>query len=294
MGPYLQKLYDVALLARPFNALQPMILFVFGVIISGGDLRSSELYIGLIAILLLHSAVTIWNDLSDQVVDKHNNVKTVLTTGYITERMLKYIVLGLAVAGIVLCALFLPLVSVMLAALTIIVGWQYSARPFKASHRPIGSMVFLAISYGAVPLLLGASLGKIDAIVWLFAIAWSFARVSLSLMKDYKDAVGDVKVKKKTFLLRFGHRRVVATSVVCLVVGYGAVIALTTQVVSPAYWIYLIGAGVLCIALFVIERVRLWKASSYQSQHDLFRESLYIHLGVDGALTLWLILLFTS
>ena len=294
MGPYLQRFYDVALLARPFNALQPMILFIFGVIVSGGDLQSVQMYVGLVAILLLHSAVTIWNDLSDQVVDKHNNVKTMLTTGYVSERTLMYVVLGLTVTGLVLVALFLPWMSVLLAILTIIIGWQYSARPFKASHRPIGSMVFLAISYGAVPLLLGASLGDTTPTVWLFAITWSRARVSLSLLKDYKDAVGDVKVKKRTFLLRFGHRRVVATSILCLVMGYGAVIALTTQVVPPVYWVYLIGIGVLCIALLVVERMRLWKASTYQAQHDLFRESLYIHLAVDGVLTVWLILLFTS
>ena len=294
MAPYLQKFYDIILLARPFNSLQPLVLFVFGVVISGGDVRHYSIYVGLLGLFLLHSAMTIWNDLNDQAVDRRNNVKTVLTQGYISEKSLQYIVLSLSSVGILLCIFFLPPISALLAVLIVLFGWQYSAKPLRASHHPVGSMVFLALTYGAAPLLLGATLGQFHQNVWLFAGAWSLARVSLSLLKDYKDAVGDAKEHKKTFLLRFGHKRVVAVSVICALLGYGGVLMLTTQFVYPEYRLGLVGLGIALIGVLIFERIRLLAASTYQAQHDLFREIGYIQLGIDGALTAWLILLAIS
>lgn len=287
MDSYARRVYDLLLLTRPFNAVQPLLLVVAGAVVSGTSLESHELYLSLVAVLLIHGATTAWNDIEDLVIDKRNHVSTVLTNGFVTVRSVRRLV-EIQVATMLALAVFLPPLTTVMIILLFIFGWQYNARPLCASRRPIASMVVLAVSYGLLPLFIGASLGRISREVVLLGIVWSVSRVSLSLLKDYKDAVGDAKSNKHTFLLVFGHSRVRLISLFGVMIGNTGVLLVAFGSVGKKGGLLLV-ALLACLYIATIAwRGRLFLKHSYQELNEVFHQALYLQVLFDGVVVLWL------
>jgi 4-hydroxybenzoate polyprenyltransferase len=287
MDAYLRKSYDIFSLTRPMNAVQPLLLVAAGALLAGVAITDGRFYIALVVVLLIHGATTMWNDLEDVVVDKRNHVTTILTEGYVTRRTVwRWVVAQLVIAGMLLY--FLTPVSIVGVILLGLLGWQYNAKPLQLSRRPIASMVVLSLSYGLLPLLVGAGQGYIDANIVMIAIAWTISRVSLSLLKDYKDAVGDAKSDKRTFLLVYGHSKVCLWSVTGAVIGNVALLWLVAPYIHlylSLYWVIV----VILYGLIVGWRLRLYVSASYHDYNELFHRCLFIQLLFDGVIVLWLI-----
>lgn len=285
---YLYKIYDIFLLIRFFNVLQPICLVIAGVILAGGSFYDMHAYMLLTVIVLVHGAVTIWNDIDDVLVDKRNNVSSVFTRGEVTAQFLKKIVLVQLLVVIIILA-FLPPLSWVITAILGLLGWQYSAKPIRASRRPVESMLFLALSYGLLPLLLGASLGAINQSIIIIGLFWTLSRVSLSILKDYKDAIGDAKSNKRTFLLRYGHSNVRLISLIGVIIGYcGVIYFITPFIDSNSINSYLIST-IFLAGMSIICRLGLFVKSSYRELAKVFSRCLVIQLLTDGILTLWLV-----
>jgi 4-hydroxybenzoate polyprenyltransferase len=286
MPGIVKLLAAVVSLARPYNALLPLLATAAGFGAAAGT-NFTMLTVAMAACALIHSAITMWNDIEDQAVDELNGIHT------ISRLRQRGLYRQLKVAVVVLLALAtalswqLPMATIAFLACLIVLGWVYNARPFRASVRPLASMVVLAISYGLLPVAVGASLGPnpVSAIVLLLAVSWTAVRVSVSLLKDYKDAPGDAKAGKKTFLLVYGARRVATFSIGLGALGYLGVVATCAMA--------RLGAGLLALlavaAWLVFERTALLRSHSYAELGGVFRLCLRYQLVFDGLAAAWLI-----
>jgi geranylgeranylglycerol-phosphate geranylgeranyltransferase len=287
MDAYLRRMYAILLLSRPANVVHPLFLVVIGVIVSGAVYDTVVFYLTLSALALVHSAVTIWNDVEDVVIDRRNHVRTILTDGYISSKAVRWTAYGLlAITGII--AVFLPPLSWGVIALFIILGWMYNAPPFQLSRRPIASMVVLAITYGFLPIIVGASLGGVTLQIVLLAFFYGVSRMSLSLLKDYKDAVGDAQSDKRTFLLVYGHRNVRRLSMTAAIISNAAIIYIIGNYIPEGFiGLYYAVLGAL-YALTLFWRYKLFVRGSYQELNKVFHRCLYVQLILDGVIVLWL------
>lgn len=290
MDAYLQRAYAILLLSRPANVVHPLLLVIIGVIMSGAAYDTAVFYLTLSVLAFVHSAVTIWNDVEDVVVDRRNHVRTILTDGYVSGKAVRWTAYGLlAIAGVI--AVFLPPLSWGVIALFIILGWMYNAPPFQLSRRPIASMVVLAITYGFLPILIGASLGEITLQIILLAFFYGVSRMSLSLLKDYKDVVGDAQSDKRTFLLVYGHRNVRRLSMAAAIIGNAAIIySISGNIPEGAIGLYYGVLGAL-YALTLFWRYKLFTRESYKELNEVFHQCLYVQLILDGVVVVWLMAL---
>lgn len=287
MDAYLRRAYAILLLSRPANVVHPLLLVIVGVIVSGAAHDTVVFYLTLSVLALVHSAVTIWNDVEDIVVDRRNHVRTILTDGYIGSTTVRWTAYSLlAIAGII--AAFLPPLSWGVIVLFIILGWTYNAPPLQLSRRPIASMVVLAITYGFLPILVGASLGEITLQIILLAFFYGVSRMSLSLLKDYKDAVGDAQSDKRTFLLVYGHRNVRRLSMIAAIIGNAAIIySIGNYIPEGSIALYYGVFGALYV-LTLLWRYKLFIRESYKELNEVFHQCLYVQLILDCAIVLWL------
>jgi 4-hydroxybenzoate polyprenyltransferase len=294
MNAYLRRTYDVAMLSRPMNAVQPLFLVVIGAVLAGVMVSSDwRLPVALGVVLLVHGATTMWNDIEDVAIDKRNHVTTLLTQGFVSKKTVGWVIVGQLVCALV-GLIFLPPMAWTGILLLLFLGWSYNVAPLRFSRRPIASMVVLAFSYGFLPLIVGASLGHVDGVIIFLALFWSLARVSLSILKDYKDAVGDAMSNKRTFLLVYGQSNVRFVSLLGAVVGNGGVLAILVAVLSRGESLWYGAAAGVAFLIIVGWRLRLFLPSSYKELNILFHQCLAIQLGVEGAVVLWLLTPYIS
>jgi 4-hydroxybenzoate polyprenyltransferase len=243
-----------------------------------------------VAFALVHSAITIWNDLEDQAVDELNGIHDLAT--YRRLGWYRYVVMAvwLMVVAAALLALWLPYAIAVWLAVVGAMGWIYNARPVQASRRPVASMAILALCYGFVPVAIGISLGPgtVPAAAWLLAAGWTAGRLSLSLLKDYKDARGDAAAAKKTFLLVYGGRWVARSSFWLAVVGFAGCLGAFAWLAPDPGRIVLLGV---VAGWLVLERRRLFLQHTYAELNGVFHRCLHYQLAFDGLMVVCLITL---
>jgi 4-hydroxybenzoate polyprenyltransferase len=149
-------------------------------------------------------------------------------------------------------------------------------------------MAVLGVCYGFVPVAMGLSLGRgpVPATAWLLAGSWALGRLSLSLLKDYKDAPGDAAAGKKTFLLVYGGSWVAKASFWLAAVGYLGVLAACAGQVSSWRWLVLIGGTA---GWLLLERRQLFVRHTYAELNGVFHRCLHYQLVFDGMVALCLI-----
>jgi 4-hydroxybenzoate polyprenyltransferase len=278
------RLRSLIQLLRLQNAAHPLLAIIAGYVVSGGD-NVASLGCSLVLFTIVHSLVTIWNDIEDKDVD-HLNGRSTITELYSNGRkhdvtVLMVVLITLSIA----LSIFAPSSVVLWCLAFVLVGWLYNARPIQASRRPIASMLMMWLGYGVVPFALGASFGEMSIGVAVLGLGWSLSRVSLSLLKDFKDATGDAKANKRTFLLVYGKSTVVRISLFLAVVGLGSVI------IVLSFWVAWYEAVVLAIFawLLVKERTLLTKEQTYRGLNRIFHQCLRYQLVFDGAVLVCLI-----
>ncbi|HET6925084.1 MAG TPA: UbiA family prenyltransferase, partial [Candidatus Saccharimonadales bacterium] len=254
---------------------------------AAGTNDSGRVFMVAAVVVLVHSIVTVWNDLVDEAGDHYNDIHRVAALR--KQGLLTMVRAGLyiLVAAVVVLLRFLPLTEVLLTLVLFGLGWLYNREPVRASRRPVLSMVILALSYGALPFLMGAGLGQPTRLVWLMLLAWMLSRASLSLLKDYKDAPGDAQAGKRTFLLRYGGTLTARLSFGLAAAGLLSLTILTVYVTDTRQ---LSVAGSLCIVVvgLMVLRARLFAAHDYASLNRIFHEAVQFQLVFDALVILWL------
>lgn len=275
-------------LARPYNSLLPLTLVFIGAQLGGANVWYT--LVAILTVLGVHSAVTIANDIEDEAVDKTNNrnLKSITLLG---KKRAWVIVWVMLVASVLLGIIWLPLGCTYLLLIIIAISWAYNSRPLQLSRRPIFSIVALGVCYGMVPFLIGfLAGGRLSWYAVGISIFLAIGRASLSMLKDYKDAVGDAKHKKKTFLLVFGRTRLRTLSITFAALGYGGVIAGFMAFRSEWVWLFALLA-VAVAAWLIYERTKLSPEASYATLNERFHRCLHYELVFYGVLALWAVTL---
>lgn len=243
------------------------------------------MFFSIVCFVLLHSLVTIWNDIRDEAGDRLNGITRLSSLRSRGGLLTLYVCLVISSLAALSFTLVLPAAVSELLGLFVLLGWLYNDRPVQASHRPVLSLVILALSYGLVPFLLGTGLSGLNWKVIMLAVGWTCVRASLSVLKDYKDAPGDAASGKKTFLLVYGHSRVARTSLVLAAVGYLLCIAATELLNGSVF----AGETLMIVAVWlVLERAKLFKLTEYAPLNQLFHSLLTYEIVFDGLVIAWL------
>jgi 4-hydroxybenzoate polyprenyltransferase len=270
-------------LSRPYNGLLPSVAIIAGYSIAGGH-TLGKLVVTVAVFVVLHGVVTIWNDYEDEASDKQNDIHRIAAVKS-AGNYRRYVwwmismVLGCMAAG-----LWLGWQIEALLASYVFVSWFYNSQPAQLSKRPLGSMLCMFLAYGLLPFALGASLGVWRWQVGVLGFSWACTRLSVSLLKDYKDAPGDAKTNKKTFLLVYGGRAVARTSIVFLAAGLAGIVGVAISL-NPSWALVVITASALWL---ISERFKLFQRKDYAGLHTLFKASLRYQLAFDALVTVWL------
>jgi 4-hydroxybenzoate polyprenyltransferase len=282
----LNQVYRYALLSRPYNSLAPILLLCIGALFSQAPFV--ELTFAIVVAILIHSATSILNDVEDAPVDKTNLVDSPLQKGSVSLQTAVLVGYGLFLVAICISIITLPLITSCIFLILIFLGWTYNSKPFQFSRKPIGSIVVLGISYGLIPVIVGLSIGgrlSVWAAIFL-TIFLALIRTSLSILKDYKDAVGDSKHNKKTFLLVYGRTAVQRITLVFAFIGYiGATLIVGILIRGPIYFTVI---AFLLSAWLIYERTKFNPRKSYEQLNRQFHRCLALQLIFDGYLILWL------
>lgn len=281
----LSDLFRLVRLSRLFDAAFPIVSLFLGVVVTG-QLNNHSLYLLVPIVIILNSVAMIWNDIEDREIDADNGRPELVKSNVALLGRLKIYLVILIAVGILL-AWLVNAIAFVLAIATVCIIWIYNSKPIQASRRPILSIVVLSGAGAFLPYLFGLSLGNIGIHVLIAGVCWWFGRISLSVLKDYKDARGDARHNKKTFLLCYGVRKVAVVSVISLCVGYGALIGLMFSL-SNTTWGLL--ALITTTGVFAYMRRPLFDSKSTYVQLDSsFRKIAQYQLLLDVGVVLWLI-----
>lgn len=281
LWPHIQLLWGYIQVIRPLNAVHPIIGVAVGYVLAGGT-NNAGLLLSIVGMFIVHSAITVWNDAEDYVGDALAGRQF---TSFWQQHLMHVRIGAATVCGLVVgVAVGQNILAAALFVLLICLGWLYNAKPFQASHRPVASIIVLYLSYGLVPVLIGAAFGTFSMFVLVVAGLWGLSRVSLSLLKDYKDAHADAKVGKKTFLLVYGSRRTAHASIVFAGVGMvGLLVALATY--EPSYSLVFL----LIVALAILyERTTLLGMKTYAQMTAVFEQAVWLQLVFELGILAWL------
>src|SRR6266550_1794781 len=222
---YLEKVNAYINLTRPYNATPTLLAFSVGYIFANSQPITFDFFVGLAILLLVHSMVTVQNDVEDLEIDRSNHAHTALLNQSVSVKNAKAFALGMG--GTVICLAIISssrVIHVVFATALIILSWLYNYKPFRLSQRPIASIFLLGLCYGALPFLYGYLLGggyiKVSVALLLITSGLFLQRISLSIMKDYKDASGDKLHHKHTFYLTYGKKLTALISSLTVIMAY--------------------------------------------------------------------------
>jgi len=289
--PLVEQLF---LLSRPANALLPLLLLTAGfyAALGGFEQPSLDFYNLCISAFLLHAAFTVFNDVADRTIDADNNVRTIITLGTKTQRLrIAWGAAVLLVAAILIVATLPPAVTIVVLCMTV-VAFGYNQRPLQFSRRPLASIISLGLLYGFLPFFAGYFVVSPQVpYEWVaFASLWMVGRISLSLLKDFKDEDGDARHGKQTFLLRYGHGATLHLSTwLCAIsyVGITAILVLQARTLLLMV-VVVVAALVVGVAYSLLrQRTMMAELATWRSVDAVVKQQIII----DGMFIVWLMLL---
>jgi len=277
-------LFQLIKLSRLFDAAFPLVSLFLGVVVIG-QLDNLGLFLLMPIVVILNSVVMIWNDIEDREVDADNGRPELARSNTaLLQRLNVY--LSVLIATSLVLAWLVNIFAFMLVIATVCITWIYNSRPIQASRRPVLSIIILSGAGAFLPYLFGLSLGGVGDHALIAGLFWWLGRISLSVLKDYKDARGDARHHKKTFLLCYGARKVAFVSVIALCVGYGGFLCLMYPLANMSWG--LLGL-IVAIGLFAYMRRTLFHpAATYGQLDSSFRKLAQYQLLLDVGVVLWL------
>ena len=173
----------------------------------------------------------------------------------------------------------------------LLIVWIYNSKPFLLSRKPFASLIILALSYSTIPLLYGYYLNlglKINNYFIYLIIFWFLIRISVSILKDYKDEVGDKIYSKKTFYLVFGNKRTALVSVLFFCLGSLGIIYMLFMIRGISFLFIL---PIIFFFKNLYLRLQLFKTSEVKKLTYIFHKIFFGQNQFDLMLLLCLIFL---
>ena len=227
------------------------------------------------AILALCSsfvAATTINDINDKDIDTINHPKNQgrpLVTGAANIRDL-YQLHFLAMILSLGFAFLISWEAVGIIAVSLLINYLYSAKPFRLSYQTYLAPILLTMAYVGIPYWLGLLISN----AWFTDQDYFFLGALMTMflgriiLKDFRDRKGDALYGKQTFLLRHGKTATCAVSVISILAGN---LLLLATFAREAIWLMLL-MQFYFLAIFFI----LWKLFKTA---DLSREQIAIAIG---------------
>jgi 4-hydroxybenzoate polyprenyltransferase len=264
-------------LARPYNSAAALLSFACGYCFYAPLVSWVNFLLGLIVVVLVHSAFTMQNDLNDVDVDMANGRETALTMGIVKTSVLKQVIGNMVLASLVI-AWFGSHKTYYLGFILAYGGlaYAYNSPPFYASRKPVVSIALLGSLYALIPLFFGilASGNDVTRRFVVFAAAMTLTRLSISILKDFKDAKGDKRHGKRTFYLSYGRKATILISGCLALLGYPLVaVAVAWQRDLSELFAGLLALGALATLTY---RLRLFSAAGESQLAGVFRRSFMI------------------
>jgi len=225
---------------RPYNMMSGVLLFNIGFFLATYKINM-DYFVGIAVIILAFAYATLQNDIEDVAIDRINAPNSIIASEKLNFEEVSNFNTVLLIGLLILSLYDFPrhLIPVLLI---IIIIWSYNKPPLLLSRKPISSIVVLALMYSTIPLYYGYYLeGGLVTNHYLFylIIAWFFVRISISILKDYKDARGDKIYNKKTFYLTFGDRATALVSIICGLIGYLGILIITF-LITKSFWLLIL------------------------------------------------------
>lgn len=238
-----EKARSLAQAMRPQMVMLPFLVYLAVVVTNRPNLMT--IFLGLILLLASYGLVTLYNDLSDQTVDRLNQRHDIpLANGQLNRRELGRFMLVLAGIGVLSAGLSGRYILLWFG-LYALFGWLYSG-PLRLQARSYLALSILGLCYGFMPWLLGVWVSghDLDMKFWLCALSsWLFV-VGIISLKDFKDKKGDAKVGKRTLLVVRGPV-FVRRFILCTTILAYLALAVGLLLVVPLLVVVAIVAGVI-------------------------------------------------
>lgn len=233
---------------------------LLGAAAHGGFERLHPGYVwAVLALACAYVAATTANDVADRDVDRINHPHDrgrPLVTGEAGERDLAVLHVA-ATVGALACGAALGMSGLLLAVVSLAIGWIYSLPPLRLSYRTYAAPLVLGAGYVLVPYGLGLVIASASPVAEdaLFAgglYALFIARITL---KDFRDRAGDAAYGKPTLLLRFGKGPACAVSLAALLAGTALLLGFLRP---PVGFALVLGTFTLAIAsrLYALRRAQ--------------------------------------
>lgn len=281
------KIRSFVELTRPYNATTLLLAFSIGYFFLSNNRIGNHFLLGNILILLVHSVATIQNDIADFEIDKINVPLKPLQNNRITlneARKLQYI---LAACAISLSLILLPIHFIFVVSM-LLVSWVYNKQPFLLSRQPVSSLIILGLAYSLAPMLYGFILNgnTIEQPFILTLISWFVLRISISVMKDYRDKKGDKLFHKMTFYIIFGKNITTWLSVIFALFGYLGILLISVYIRKVNLFL-LIPTALAIKNIFV--RFKLLSINEDNKANKIFHKAFFGQNQFEAIYLIWLI-----
>ncbi len=281
-------------LTRPQNASGSLVTYGIGYFLASSSL-SPEFFVGLIILLAIHALATVQNDIQDFEIDRANKRPSGLQDHSISLRQAQLFVQALMITALSV-AIFSSQrrLNLSIIAMSSLVAWLYNRGPVRASKRPVSSIVLMGLCYGTLPFAYGYLIagGPLHGgYVLPLACLLFLARVSTTIMKDYKDAAGDKLLAKNTFYLRYGGKVTAQTSLLSGVLAYAGLVVILIKLGNHRiiFTLALAAAGLLALRSIML-RLMLTKTSNEKRLNVIFHKCILSHNQFEMAALLCLLL----
>jgi 4-hydroxybenzoate polyprenyltransferase len=267
--------YRVASLLLPFFLLAPAL---------HGMLQSFRwAYVaGLVALCGSYVVATCLNDVFDLEIDRINHPHAAdrpLVSGDATPRQLIAIAATSAVIALLAGAAMGPM-GFALVALSLLLNLAYSVPPVRLCARALAAPLVLAFAYVVLPFGIGLAATGVGAGLFDVRVVASFVVLFTGrmLLKDFRDRRGDAAFDKRTFLLTYGKRATLTTTLICVAVGDALLLT-----VLPSS-LLLVAAVESYFVAIAVQLYRLWMAGTPEDER--FAIAMGARMGNAVVLTL--------
>ncbi|MBD3229613.1 MAG: hypothetical protein GF329_15640 [Candidatus Lokiarchaeota archaeon] len=257
---------------RLLPSISFMLMYFFGWYFSN-IFNLFDLILGLISVFFTWQFCISLNDIFDVEIDRISNPDRPYVKGLIEKK--KYIIISIVICTIsIITILFVDIISMVFIILFLILGYMYSAPPFRLRKYLIGTLFIGAAS--ALSYFSGIFSG-VFILNWYQLMIGILIFVALSMgtvVKDYKDYEGDKNQNIKTIFTKFGLEKGIKIATILLIITFLLPFLLINH---PIDFIIIIPITIVVAVLFNYKKI---KKKMQVTMVFFFIEILYVFLRI--------------
>ncbi len=195
-------------LMRPFTLLAPMVGFLSGAIIASRGIPRAYALVGSLAALMLNAASNVNNQYFDLEIDRINKPSRPLCSGRISKKETIIFASTLYILALFLSWL-INLQFFVIASITAVITFLYSAPPVRIKKYPFASNIFIAIPRGMLLIVAGWSVIRPISCMepWFIGLIFAIYITGAASTKDFSDIKGDAACGIRSLPVLYGPEK---------------------------------------------------------------------------------------